>query len=70
MENAIIIAILVVLIGGAILYIVKAKKNGVKCIGCSSGGSCSSASCDCGCGGNDKSKTEGKSPCCCQTDTE
>lgn len=57
MENAIIIAILVILIGGAIWYIVKAKRNGAKCIGCSAGGNCSSkssgCSCGCGCGEND-----------------
>jgi len=40
MENAIIIVVLVAIIGGAVAYIVKAKKNGVKCIGCSAGGSC------------------------------
>lgn len=55
MENAIVIAILVVLIGGAIWYIVKAKKSGAKCIGCSVSGSCSSKSsgCSCGCGCSD-----------------
>ena len=56
MENAIIVAILVVLIGGAIWYIIKAKKSGAKCIGCPAGGSCSSKSstgCSCGCGCTD-----------------
>ena len=58
MENAIVIAIIVALIGGAIWYIVKAKKSGVKCIGCPAGGSCSSKSssgcgCGCGCSGTD-----------------
>lgn len=54
-ENVIITAILVVLIGMAIAYIIKEKKNGAKCIGCSAGGSCSrggsknSAGCGCGC---------------------
>lgn len=71
MENAIVIAILVVLIGGAIWYIVKAKKSGAKCIGCSSGGSCSlksSSTCNCGCGGEKKDTEEKKNSCCCQTD--
>jgi hypothetical protein len=34
MENFIIIAVLVVILGAAIGYIVKAKKRGEKCIGC------------------------------------
>lgn len=49
--------IIVAILGFAIRYIVKAKKSGVKCIGCSSGSSCSghcsgsesSCSCDGGC---------------------
>ncbi len=40
MENAILIVVLVAVIGGAVAYIVKAKRNGVKCIGCSAGGNC------------------------------
>ena len=54
MENAILIVVLVVILGGAVAYIVKAKKNGVKCIGCSAGGSCGGkkgASLQDGCGG-------------------
>lgn len=40
MADFIIVLILIVLIGGAVTYIVKAKKNGAKCIGCPAGGSC------------------------------
>ena len=40
-KDLIIIGILIVIIGGAITYIVKSKKRGVKCIGCPSGGKCS-----------------------------
>ena len=40
METVILIFVLVAIIGGAIAYIVRAKKNGVKCIGCPAGGSC------------------------------
>ena len=56
MENVIIIAILVAIIGGAIWYIVKEKKKGTVCIGCPASGSCSSkASGCCGdCGGVQK----------------
>ena len=41
MENFVGILILAVLIGGAVMYLIKAKRNGVKCVGCPSGGSCS-----------------------------
>ena len=41
MENYILIAVLVLIIGGAALYIYKAKKSGRKCIGCPDSGTCS-----------------------------
>ena len=40
MTDIIIIAIILVIVGAAIAYIIKAKKSGVKCIGCPSGGKC------------------------------
>ena len=40
MENVIIIALLVVIFGGVIGYLVKAKKRGQKCIGCPHSGTC------------------------------
>jgi len=42
MENIIILFILLVVVGGAVLYIYKCKKRGQKCIGCpySEGGCC------------------------------
>lgn len=40
MTDVIVLIILAVLVGGAVSYIVKAKKSGVKCIGCPAGGSC------------------------------
>ncbi len=55
MDNAIIIAILVLIVGLASFYIYKAKKSGKKCIGCPNSCSCSAsdkASC-CGCGSTD-----------------
>ena len=64
-----IIAILLI-IGGAVAYIVKAKKSGKKCIGCPSGGCCPSAKGGCnsdscgncsgcsGCGANGKHTDE------------
>ncbi len=45
MKNIIIIAILLVIIGLAALYIYKAKKKGQKCIGCPHSGSCSASNC-------------------------
>lgn len=41
MADILVVGILVLLIGLAVLYIVKAKKRGVKCIGCPSCGTCS-----------------------------
>lgn len=43
MENIIAAVILLALVGGAAGYLIKAKKNGVKCVGCPAGGSCSAA---------------------------
>ena len=55
------IAIIALIIGGAVFYIIKAKKSGRKCIGCPNGCSCKSnnckgQSCDC------------KNGCCCCKD--
>lgn len=54
MADFIVAGILLIILGFAIVYIVKARKSGVKCIGCSAGGSCSSkehghSKCSCGC---------------------
>ena len=57
MENYIIIAILVVIVGLAVGYIYKAKKSGKKCIGCPDGCSCNKnkGNC-CGCQSNTQQK--------------
>ena len=47
MENFIIGAIIVLIIAAAVVYIIKAKKSGAKCIGCPSGGQCSNGGCGC-----------------------
>ncbi len=61
MTNIILVAVLVIIIGGASGYIYKAKKSGVKCIGCPAGKTCgghqgacsgSCASCAGGCSGH------------------
>lgn len=50
MANMIVILVVVLILGASITYIVKAKKAGVKCIGCPAGGTCS-GNCN-GCSGN------------------
>ena len=42
MEIIIAVLVLAVLIGGAAAYLVRAKRSGVKCVGCPAGGNCSS----------------------------
>ena len=48
----VILAVIAAIVGGAALYIYKAKKSGKKCIGCPNSGSCSGscAGCACSCG--------------------
>ncbi len=48
------IVAIVLIIGGAVAYIVKAKKNGRKCIGCPDGATC----------GKNKSACSGNCSCC------
>ena len=43
MTDFIALLILVLILGLAVAYIVKAKRRGVKCIGCPAGGNCPSA---------------------------
>lgn len=45
MIDLIVAAVLILAIGSASLYLRKAKKNGVKCVGCPSGGSCGGCGC-------------------------
>lgn len=40
MDDLILIAVILLILGGAVAYIVKAKKRGVKCIGCPSAKTC------------------------------
>lgn len=53
MIDFIIIAVIALIIGGAVWYVVKAKKSGKKCIGCPEG-CCNShkdgSACACCCG--------------------
>ena len=45
MADFIIITILLLTVGSAIFYIVRAKKRGAKCIGCPGAGSCPNKKC-------------------------
>lgn len=40
MANLVVGGILLLAVGAAAAYMIKAKKSGVKCIGCPSGGCC------------------------------
>ncbi|MBO5245900.1 MAG: FeoB-associated Cys-rich membrane protein [Eubacterium sp.] len=46
MENVIVVAVLLLLVGGAIWYIRKEKKRGVRCIGCPAAGHCTRSQCE------------------------
>ncbi|MBQ8814682.1 MAG: FeoB-associated Cys-rich membrane protein [Lachnospiraceae bacterium] len=56
MDDLILVAVLVLIIGAAVVYIIKEKKRGVKCIGCPAAAECASrnsgavSACS-GCGG-------------------
>lgn len=52
--NIIVIFVIAIILGSAIAYILRAKKRGVKCIGCSSGGK------SCGCPSAPKEDKETK----------
>lgn len=59
MVDFIIALIVAVIVVSAIIYIVKQKKRGVKCIGCSASGCCEkskseNSSCSCGCHNNEE----------------
>lgn len=45
-ESIIIIAIIALILGGAIFYIIKSKKGGKKCIGCPYCDACSKKTCN------------------------
>ena len=53
MVKALVIIAVVLIVGGAVAYIIKAKKSGQKCIGCpdakTCSGNCSGCKLDCGC---------------------
>lgn len=40
MANFIVVAVVLIIVGAAVAYIIKEKKRGVKCIGCPAAGTC------------------------------
>lgn len=53
MENVILIVVIGMILGLAVGYIFKAKKNGRKCIGCPDSCKCGNCSGCCGSGGKE-----------------
>ena len=47
MVDYIIGAVILLIVGCAGWYVIKAKKSGKKCIGCPAGGKCAKCSCAC-----------------------
>ncbi len=52
MDNFIIVAVIAVIVGAALAYVIKAKKSGAKCIGCPDSKTCASKNASSGCSGN------------------
>jgi len=51
MINFVIVLVIMLMVGGALAYIRKEKKRGVRCVGCPDGGTCG-GKCS-GCSGNE-----------------
>ena len=49
-ENVILVAVIGLIVGVAVGYIVRQKRKGNRCIGCPYGASCPSGKSGCGCG--------------------
>ena len=49
--NYLAIGLIFIIVGGAVAYIIKAKRSGHKCIGCPDSKNCSSGECSGGCSG-------------------
>ena len=68
MTDIILAVVIGAIVAAAAWYVIRAKRRGVKCIGCPAGGSCCShqkeepSSCSCGSG-------QGHS-CCCHTEEQ
>ena len=49
MINVVLVLIIIAIVGGALAYIRKEKKRGVRCVGCPDAGACSGSCNGCGC---------------------
>ncbi|MBE6699271.1 MAG: FeoB-associated Cys-rich membrane protein [Ruminococcaceae bacterium] len=59
--DIIVIAVIALIVGSAAAYIIKAKKNGIKCIGCSDSATCTGNCSAChGCSTAKKSEQQEK----------
>lgn len=58
LQNVIIIAIIVLIIGSAAYYVYKAKKSGRKCIGCPDGSTCKGKCSCCNCCDEENAKAK------------
>ena len=47
MENIILVAVLVLILGAAGFYVYRAKKRGAKCVGCPYSKTCGKSGCSC-----------------------
>ena len=47
-QNIILISLIVVILGGAAVYIYRQKKKCIACIGCPCAGKCGKSECECG----------------------
>ena len=65
MVDFLIVILLLIILRAAIIYIVKAKKSGAKCIGCPAGGNCTQGSKACG-----ECHCKGESTWGCHSDTK
>lgn len=68
MADFITVIVLLAILGAAVVYIIKAKKSGVKCIGCPAGAECAHSKAS-GCGGGNGCASTGQraSSCSCHT---
>ena len=63
MADFIVVVVIALIVGGAVTYIIREKKRGVKCIGCPAGATCpNSGKCTGNCGGHSEHE------CSCHTD--